>query len=466
MPASVTSSGHTLRVHHLRFVIPIYGHPPLSPFHSVLGPNLRLDHLLRPLGLRTHARAPSGPLGRRQQNFDISDIPREIFPMNSCKPSSVEIVKGIDISRRDFIGATATGLVATALSKSGVAHAAEKSSKDTPSGVVRWGFVGTGTIANSMAKTLRLSPSGQLTASSSRTLENAESFASTYGANKAFDSWQEMAEWDGIDAVYVATPTSVREEICVAAAKAGKHVLGEKPFASLPSLRRITEACRENNVAFMDGTHFSHHPRTSTLRNGLNALVGERRSVNSVFQFRIRDSSNIRLQPNLEPMGAIGDAGWYNMRATVEFLDSGVTLDDASTYLRRDPETGAVIGATGVIAFTDGSTSSWSCGFDAGAGRSSLRVDGPLGAIDIDQFIREDKDLSASYRYFSQAVQSQRVDKVIRIEASLPSSSLMFEDFAAQVHDESLRAHWARTSVRTQELLDAVWASAIQNERS
>lgn len=399
---------------------------------------------------------------KRRQDFDLSDILREKPPMNSCKPSSVEIVKGTDISRRGFIGATATGLVATALSNSGVARAAEKAS----TGVVRWGFVGTGNIANSMAKTLRLAPSGQLRASSSRTLANAESFAETYGADKAFDSWQEMAEWDGIDAVYVATPTSVREEICVAAAKAGKHVIGEKPFASLPSMRRITEACRENNVAFMDGTHFSHHPRTSALRNELNTLVGEPRSVNSVFQFRLRDASNIRFNPALEPMGAIGDAGWYNMRATVEFLDADVTLDEASTHIRRNPENGAVIGATGVIAFTDGSTSSWSCGFDAGAGRNSLRVDGNLGAVDIDRFIREDKDLSASYRYFSQAVRSQRVDKVTRIEASLPSSALMFEDFAAQVYDESLRAHWARTSLRTQELLDAVWASGIRNEQS
>lgn len=381
-------------------------------------------------------------------------------------------VKAADISRRNFIGTAASGLIASAVSSSGVSHAAEKElgeKSETKAGsneqkAIRWGFVGTGNIANSMARTLQLTTAGQLAASSSRTLEKAEAFASKHGAKKAFGSWKEMIDWDGIDAIYVATPTSVREEICVAAANAGKHVLGEKPFASLPSVQRITEACRKNNVAFMDGTHFSHHPRTITLRSKLDSLVGKRRSVDSVFQFRLRDSSNIRMQPKLEPMGAIGDAGWYNMRAIVDFLDSGVKLEGLSAYLRRDPKTGAVIGATGVIAFVDGSTSTWSCGFDAGAGRAGLSIDGNIGAVDIENFIRQDKDNSASYRYRSRGGKKKAVDQVVRIESSLPGSALMFEDFAAQVHDKSLRDRWKRKSERTQELLDAVWASAIQNE--
>ena len=170
------------------------------------------------------------------------------------------------------------------------------------------------------------------------------------------------------------------------------------------------------------------------------------------------------MQPKLEPMGAIGDAGWYNMRAIVDFLDSGVKLEGLSAYLRRDPKTGAVIGATGVIAFVDGSTSTWSCGFDAGAGRAGLSIDGNIGAVDIENFIRQDKDNSASYRYRSRGGKKKAVDQVVRIESSLPGSALMFEDFAAQVHDKSLRDRWKRKSERTQELLDAIWASAIQNE--
>ncbi|MGJ8654125.1 MAG: Gfo/Idh/MocA family protein [Opitutaceae bacterium] len=384
--------------------------------------------------------------------------------MNTPPLSTLDQLTETNISRRGFIGAAATGLAATALSSSAIAQAAETAAGKH--GTIRWGFVGTGSIANAMAKTLRLTPAGQLVASSSRTLEKAEAFAEKHGASKAFDSWQEMLEWDGIDAVYVATPTSVREEICVAAANAGKHVIGEKPFASLSSVQRITAACQKNKVAFMDGTHFSHHPRTTTLRSQLDTLIGERRNVDSVFQFNIRDSSNIRMQPKLEPMGAIGDAGWYNMRAIVEYIDSGAELEGVSTYIRRGAETGAVIGATGVVAFKDGSISTWSCGFDAGSGRADLRIDGNLGNVDMERFLSQDKDNSASYHYRSRNGRTKRADETIKIESSLPGSALMFENFSAQVHDPSLRAQWAQKTARTQELLDAVWDSGIQNEQA
>ena len=331
--------------------------------------------------------------------------------------------------------------------------------------MVRWGFIGTGDIADSMARIVAHTPSSQLVASSSRRIESARAFAEKHGATRAFDAWQEMLQWDGIDAVYVATPTSVREEICVAAASAGKHVLGEKPFASLPSVQRIIEACQSNGVAFMDGTHFAHHPRTLELKNDLDSLVGQRRTVASVFQVPLIDTNNIRLQPDLEPMGAVGDAGWYNMRAIVEYLGDDLEIDGLSAHLRRHTETQAVIGASGVIAFTDGSSSTWNCGFDAGAVLTSLRIDGAGGSVNIDNFLGQDQDDPASYRFRSGGWWVESVDETVRVESSMSGAALMFEDFAAQVHDPALRAQWLRATERTQALLDAVWQDGLSNEK-
>ncbi|MGI9626438.1 MAG: Gfo/Idh/MocA family protein, partial [Longimicrobiales bacterium] len=113
-----------------------------------------------------------------------------------------------------------------------------------------------------MAGNIKLANGSALTAVSSRRMQTAREYADRHDVANAFDSWADMIGSGTVDAIYVATPTTVREEICVAAARGGKHVLGEKPFASLPSVRRIVAACRENDVAFMDGTHFPHHPRT------------------------------------------------------------------------------------------------------------------------------------------------------------------------------------------------------------
>ena len=101
----------------------------------------------------------------------------------------------------------------------------------------------------------------------------------------------------------------------------GKHVLGEKPFASLPSLRRIT---------------------------------GRPQSLDSSFLVPMGNRGDIRYDPALEPLGALGDLGWYNMRATLEYLSPAAELRSVSTRLRRDAQTGAIIAGSGSLTFADG----------------------------------------------------------------------------------------------------------------
>ena len=331
---------------------------------------------------------------------------------------------------------------------------------------IRWGFVGTGSIAALMADVLKSAPSAALVAVSSRRMTSAQAFADEFDADRAFDSWQEMAAWDGIDAIYVATPTRLREEICVAAANRGKHVLGEKPFADLPSLQRITAACRANDVVFMDGTHFSHHPRTIAIRKRMTDRVGDPWSVDSAFQFSLPDKSNIRYDPNLEPMGAIGDVGWYNMRAAVEYLAPGAKLRSVSAFLRRDAASGAATGGSGILVFDNGATSTWNCAFDSGADVMDLRISGPVGCIKMDNFVSQDADNSAQYLYRKGDWGPRSVTEPVRVASSLSGAALMFEDFAAAARDPALREQWMRASERTQRLLDAAWQSALSNEQA
>ncbi len=324
---------------------------------------------------------------------------------------------------------------------------------------IRWGIVGTGGIANSMAGMIKMANVSEIGAVSSRRLETAQAFAQDHDVPNAFDSWQEMVASGLVDAIYVATPTSVREEICIAAAKAGKHVLGEKPFASLPSVKRITEACRDNNVAFMDGTHFVHHPRTLHIKQNREDKLGFVWSVASAFQFNLKDRDNIRFNPELEPMGAIGDAGWYNMRAAVEYLPPDAVLDTVSAHMRRDSETGAAISGTGVLDFTDGSTSTWNCGFDSGAVVMDLRITGTEGVINIDDFLSQNRDGSADFLY-RKGGWGGGTSEDINIPSTKPGAALMFEDMAAAAADPSLREQWMTATERTQALLDAIWLAS------
>jgi predicted dehydrogenase len=369
------------------------------------------------------------------------------------KPTDVNTV---DTERRDLLKSVGAGVLAATFSGVGYANTNPNGSKP-----LRWGIVGTGGIANSMAPRIHQADGAELVAVSSRRMESAEEFANKHGAARAFDSWADMAGWDGVDAIYVATPTSVREEICVAAANSGKHVLGEKPFANLASLQRITAACKQNGVGFMDGTHFVHSPRTRQIKSSTAEMIGWPWSIASAFQFGLTDKSNIRMNPKLEPYGAIGDAGWYNMRAAVEYSSPGIEIKTVDAYMRRDPETNAVVSASGIIVFDDGSTTTWNCGFESGAGIMDLRITGAKGVIKLDDFLsNRPSDQLPDFEYR----QGWSDTKFIKVNADKHEATLMFEDFAAMIGNPALLAESSHASERTQKWLDAIWNSALENE--
>ncbi|MEO8019576.1 MAG: Gfo/Idh/MocA family oxidoreductase [Pseudomonadota bacterium] len=380
--------------------------------------------------------------------------------MNSPKDNSTTV----DGGRRKLLEVVGAGAVAAVVP---AAFAAESSSVakqiDRP---LRWGIVGTGSIANHIARMMQLAARTKLTAVASRKIETAKQFANAHGISAAFGSWSEMLSSNTVDAVYVATPTAVREEICTSAAANGKHVLGEKPFANLASLRRITSACRKHGVGFMDGTHFVHHPRTAKIKTTMREKVGWPWSIDSAFQFALTDADNIRLDPKLEPYGAIGDAGWYNMRAAVEYTASGVKLIGVDAYVRRDKKSSAVVSGSGVIAFNDGSTTTWNCSFNAGAVNSDLRISGAGGQFSLRDFVQNEGSGPAEYDYRQGGLGDGGTLERIAVPSAKPAAALMLEDFAAMVGDADHFEASVAASERTQGWLDAIWTKAMQNERS
>jgi len=370
----------------------------------------------------------------------------------------------VDAGRRKLLEVVGAGAVVSAIpAVFGAESPGMNKQTDRP---LRWGIVGTGGIANLMAPMIKVAARTELAAVASRKIETAKQFANTHGISGAFGSWSEMLSSNTVDAIYVATPTAIREEICMSAAANGKHVLGEKPFANLSSLRRITSACRRNGVGFMDGTHFVHHPRTAKIKTTMREKIGWPWSIDSAFQFGLPDADNIRLNPNLEPYGAIGDAGWYNMRAAVEFTAPGIKVIGLDAYVRRDKRSNAVVTGSGVIAFNDGSTTTWNCGFDAGALNMDLRMSGAGGQFSLYDFVQNERDGFAEYVYRKGEVGDSGKLERIRVPTAKPAAALMFENFAAMVGDSNLFEASVAASERTQEWLDASWNKAIQNERN
>jgi predicted dehydrogenase len=120
-------------------------------------------------------------------------------------------------------------------------------------GQYTWGIIGPGKIANKFASALPLAGNARLGAIASRDLARAEAFASTYGAEQIYDSYEALAADPGIDAVYIATPHGFHAEHTLLCLQKGKAVLCEKPMAlNARQVGEMTAASVRHRVFLME----------------------------------------------------------------------------------------------------------------------------------------------------------------------------------------------------------------------
>jgi predicted dehydrogenase len=340
---------------------------------------------------------------------------------------------------------------------------------------LRVGVVGTGLIAGITTSAMVMSQGCKPVAVSSRQGALAGAFADRNALPLCFDDWRALVASPDIDAVYVATPTAPRQAICEAAARHGKHVLAEKPFASLASLRAITAACSDAGVAFMDATHFVHHPRHALLQATLAQRIGRVQGVRCSFFFPTTDRANVRFDAAQEPMGAIGDMAWYALRALVDYGGGSggqAALRHASGFVQRDDATGVAVRGAGVLQLEGGCTATWDVGYNAGACTQDLQLLGERGVITLEDFVLDWAQGYMLPRAGHDTGFSQRAGVVnpdgwqwVSTPSAQAQNVLMVEAFAALAREPlgtaaaDARQRSRQASERTQALLDAVWTS-------
>ncbi len=113
---------------------------------------------------------------------------------------------------------------------------------------LKFGIIGCGRIAQKHAESIVALPEAELVGVCDLVPERAQAFAGKYGA-KPYVDYMEMLKNPEIDVITVATPSDLHAPIGIAAAKAGKHVMVEKPMAmTLKSADELIAACREAGV--------------------------------------------------------------------------------------------------------------------------------------------------------------------------------------------------------------------------
>lgn len=188
---------------------------------------------------------------------------------------------------------------------------------------IRWGVLGTGTIAGKFATALARTEQGRLHAVASRSPGKAGSFAAAHGFARAHDDYAALLDDGEVEAIYVATPTLLHLEHCTMALERGLPVLCEKPLAMTRAEgERIVARAREAGVFCMEAMWMRFHPLVCRLRE----WIGEGRLG--------------------QPSSLQASLGWAKERERVErpelgrgaMLDFGVYPLSLAQYLLGHPD--------------------------------------------------------------------------------------------------------------------------------
>ena len=181
------------------------------------------------------------------------------------------------------------------------------------------GILGTANIARKNIVAMKAATHVTCTTVGSRNLERAQTYASENNVPNAKGSYQEVLDDPTIHGVYLPLPTTTHLEWVIKAAQAGKHIVCEKPIGiNTAELLEMFKAIKSANVGFMDGVMFNHHSRLPKLTTAF-AKLGKSgaRQINSQFSFKGGADffrNNIRVSATGDPLGCLGDLGWYNVR--------------------------------------------------------------------------------------------------------------------------------------------------------
>ncbi len=128
-----------------------------------------------------------------------------------------------------------------------------------------------------------------------------------------YQTFDRIAENKDIDIVYVVLPNSMHHEFVIRAAKAGKHVICEKPMAvSVRECEEMIAACKQAGVKLSIGYRLHFEPYTQeAMRVGQQKVFGTVKIVESSMGFKIGDPTQWRLNKTLAGGGAMMDVGVY-----------------------------------------------------------------------------------------------------------------------------------------------------------
>ena len=245
---------------------------------------------------------------------------------------------------------------------------------------IRWGFLGAGGVAASMAADLHHG-NNMLHAVAARDADRADAFAARFGASHSHGGYRALIEDPDVDIVYVATTHPFHREQALMAIDAGKHVLIEKPLAlNAAHAREVLTAARQKGVFAMEAVWMRANPLIIKAQEMVaSGVIGDVMAVHADFSIGLDFDPRHRLYDLANGGGALLDLGVYPMHFAWLFLGR----PDTQQVLGTLSPTGSDATVALQWGYASGGTAQLRCATSAWTpGRATIA--GTLGSISVE----------------------------------------------------------------------------------
>ena len=227
---------------------------------------------------------------------------------------------------------------------------------------IRWGIIGPGAIAHNYADGLAQSTAGKLVAIAGRDAARRDAFGDAYAiaADKRHDTYAGLMADPDVDAIYISTPHPWHAELSIAALRAGKHVLCEKPAGmNAAEVVAVTEVAAEEGRFFMEAFMYRCHPQIArALEIIASGEIGTVRHIRTQFGFNAPYQVGSRLYEMALGGGGILDVGGYPVSLARLIAGAAEGLPFANPVSVKGTgtlaETGVDAVAHGILTFSSG----------------------------------------------------------------------------------------------------------------
>ncbi|MCK0133617.1 Gfo/Idh/MocA family oxidoreductase [Arenibacter sp. S6351L] len=221
-------------------------------------------------------------------------------------------------SRRDFLGKLTVSAISLPILYS-PAKLFAASSKPYDGPILRVAIMGLGSYGTRVAKGMESCQRAKLVGLISGTPSKVVDWRAKYGIPEKncynYDNFDQIKNNPDIDAVYVITPNGLHKDQVIRVAKAGKHVICEKPMGiNAKEGQEMVDACKAANVKLLVGYRMHYEPKTvEVIRMRKAGEFGKLKFFQGLSGFTIGDPTQWRLNKKLAGGGAMMDIGIYSI---------------------------------------------------------------------------------------------------------------------------------------------------------